>query len=533
MGETEMIEVDRAKVDAIFAEWDRDDSPGCAVGVVQGGELVYAKAFGSANLDLGIPLSPASVQHVASVSKEFTAISTALLAEDGKLSLEDDIRKYVPEMPNLGHTIRLRHLIHHTSGLRDQYGLFRLAGWRDEDKQAFNDVLDFAFHHRRLNFEPGSEYSYCNTSYTLLALTVQRVSGKKYRDFVSERILTPLGMSHSHFHDDVTEIVPNRASAYAPREGGGFKVANSNVEAVGAICLYTTVEDLALWIRNFTRRDVAGAVLDAAVTAGTLNDGSSQSYGYGLMIGNYRGLKTVSHGGVDSGYRAELLWFPEVDFGVIVLANLSTIKPGSLARKVADHYLGERLQTVELLDAPAIDMNDEDLKAFTGLYRDERRSLTRHVRIEDGKLTVTGPFGDPMELEPFGEGRFRLGAPPQEIQIHPAEEGALEYREIFRDGKQNVFSGAELVSPAGDALSPYAGTYFCADINTRYTFFVRDGKLIARTPKSDDRELEPTITDAFNLKATDFVFSRDGRGDVDGCDIFSERIRGLRFDRER
>ncbi len=530
---TGVPEVDHAKVDEIFAEWDREDSPGCAIGVVQDGEVVYARGYGSANLDLGVPLSPSSVLHVASVSKEFTAISTAMLAAEGKLSLDDDIRMHVPEMPDLGHVITLRHLIHHTSGLRDQYGLFRLAGWRDEDLQTFEDVLDFAFHHRRLNFEPGSEYSYCNTSYTLLALTVERVSGQKFRDFVGEHIFAPLGMKQSHIHDDVTEIVPNRASAYDPKESGGFKVADSNVQAFGAICVYTCVEDLARWIANFKKREVAAGVLDDAFTAGTLNDGSSQHYGYGLILGNYRGLNTVSHGGVDSGYRAELLWFPEVDFGVVVLANLSSIKPGWLARKVADLYLGDRLQSNELYDAPAIEMEQADLQALTGLYRDDRRALTRRVQIAEGKFQVNGPFGDPMELEPFGNGRFRIGAPPQEIQIQTGDDGTLEYREMMQGGKQNVFRAVSAETPDAETLSTFAGTYYCPDIDTRYTFFVRDGKLTVRTRKAKDRALDPTVENAFCLGSMDIVFSRDGRGDVDGCDIFTERIRNLRFDRER
>ncbi len=529
----ETTEVDHAKIDQIFAEWDREDSPGCALGVLQGGELVYARGYGSANLDLNVPLSPSSVMHVASVSKQFTAISVALLANEGKLSLEDDIRKHVPEMPDLGATIRLRHLIHHTSGLRDQYGLFRLAGWRDDDVQKFDDVLDFAFHHRRLNFEPGAEYTYCNTSYTLLALTVERVSGQKFRDFVNERIFAPLDMNQSHFHDDVSQIVPNRASGYAPRDEGGFKRSDSNVEAFGAICLYTCVNDLARWVRNFTTREVVADVLDAAISPGQLNDGSSQNYGYGLMIGNYRGLKSVSHGGVDSGYRAEMLWFPEVDFGVIVLANLSSIKPGWLARQVTDVYLAGKLGENELLDTPAIHLPQEDLEALTGIYRDERRSLTRHVQISDGKFVVNGPFGDPMELEAFGNGRFRLGAPPQEIHIVPGENGTLEYREIFPNGKTNVFIKVEAVAPSPETLASYAGTYFCPDINTRYTFLVRDGHLVVRSHRAKERVLEPTVADAFSLQASDLVFSRDGRGDVNGCDLFAERIRFLRFDRER
>lgn len=525
--------VEQTRVDEIFAEWDREDSPGCALGVIYNGDLIYTRGYGMANLDLGVPLSPTSVLHVASVSKQFTAASIALLASEGKLSLYDDIRKHVPEMPDLGHTITLRHLVHHTSGLRDQYGLFRMAGWREEDLETFGDVLDFAYHHRRLNFVPGAEYAYCNTSYTLLALVVERVTGQKLREFVNERIFTPLGMTHSHFHDDVTRIVANRASAYAPRENDEFKLADSNVEAVGAICLYTSVEDLAHWVRNFTARQVVGAVLDDAMTAGLLNDGTTQSYGYGLMIGDYRGLKTVSHGGVDSGYRAELLWFPEIDFGVVILANLSSIKPGWLARKVADLYLAGRVRSVDLLDAPRVELSPAELDAMSGLYHDTHRSLTRRVRVLDGALAVDGWFGEQMKLEPFGDGRFRLGEPPHEIQINPGKSGLLEYHEVFPDGKRNIFTRAEAASPTAEELASYAGTYFCPEINTRYTFFVRDGKLIARLPRRKEQELEPTVTNAFCVQMTDLVFNRDGRGDVEGCDLFTERIRYLRFDRER
>ena len=525
-----MGEIDTAKVDALLAEWDREDSPGCALGVIQGGELIYTRGYGSANLDLGTPLSPRSVLHVASVSKEFTAVATGILDRQGKLSLDDDVRNYVPEMPDLGHTITLRNLIHHTSGLRDQYGLFRLAGWRDEDVQTFDDVLDFAYRHRRLNFEPGAEYTYCNTSYTLLALTIERVSGRKYRDFVREQIFEPLGMTQSHFHDDVTEIVPNRASAYAPKDEGGFKVADSTVSAVGAICLYTSVEDLAKWVRNFQTREVAGDVLDEAFTAGPLNDGTTQGYGFGLTLGHYRGRKTVSHGGVDSGYRAEMLWFPEVDFGVVILANLSSFKPGWMARKVADLYLGEKLSADDLLDTPAIEMAEPDLAALAGLYRDERRSVTRRVELRDGKLVV-GIFEELLELVPFGNGRFRLGTPPAEIQIRPNEDGTLEYHELLAGGKRNIFVRSEIAAPDVETLASYAGSYYSPEIDTRYTLLLRDGALIRRLRKAADRELKPTVADAFTAGAADIVFTRDGRGDVDGFEVFTDRIRYLRFDR--
>jgi hypothetical protein len=249
------------------------------------------------------------------------------------------------------------------------------------------------------------------------------------------------------------------------------------------------------------------------------------------MIGSYRGLKTISHGGVDSGYRAEMLWFPEVDFGVVILANLSKIKPGSLARKVADIYLGERLSTVELFDAPAIDMPEEDLAALAGLYRDQRRLVTRTLVMADGNLTVNGMFDEHPKLEPFADGRFRLGTQPSEVEIKANSAGELEYHEIFPDGKRNTYIRVPLATPTPEVLASYAGTFYCADLRLSYSVFVRDGKLIARPPRDKDRELEPTIEDGFNIATWDVVFSRDGRGDVDGFDMFGERHRYLRFDR--
>jgi len=522
-----------AQVDALFGEWDRSDSPGCALGIVQGGELVYARGYGMANLDLGVALTPASVFHVASVSKQFTAITVALLAHEGKLELDDDVRKYVPELPDFGHTITLRHLINHTSGLRDQYGLFRLAGWREGDVQTFGDVIDFALRHRRLNFEPGAEYAYCNTSYTLLALTVERVTGQRFADVVRERIFEPLDMAHSHIHDDVTRIVPNRASAYAPREGGGFKVANSNVDAVGAICLHTSVEDLARWLRNFRDRTVAGEVLDAAVTPGRLNDGTPLRYAHGLMIGAYRGLETVSHGGVDSGYRAEMLWFPEADFGVVVLANLATIRPGALARRVADLWLADRLGRDDLLDADVVPVPEAELERLAGLYRDPRTALTRRILLDDGKPTVNGPFGDRIEMTPLGDGRFRVGDPAQEVRVVPGPDGSLEYHEVSPDGQISVFPAVAAAAPSSETLSGYAGTYRCPELGTSYTFLVRDGTLVLRHRHMEERALAPSIADAFTVPPSEFdvVFSRDGRGDVNGFDLFSPRIRYLRFER--
>src|SRR5512138_1561303 len=242
----------RAAIDRVFQRWQSKDGPGCAVGASRDGRTIFEAGYGSAILEAGVPITPASIFHVASISKQFTAMSILLLARDGKLSLDDDIRKYLPEVPDYGTRIMIRHLLTHTSGLRDQWDLLALARGRfEEDRITEADVLDIVSRQKALNFTPGTEYLYSNTGYTLAGTIVRRVSGKSLRDFAEERVFKPLGMTHTHFHDDFSMLVKGRAFAYAPREGGQWRFSIPNFDTYGATSLYTTVGDLLRWQENF------------------------------------------------------------------------------------------------------------------------------------------------------------------------------------------------------------------------------------------------------------------------------------------
>ena len=333
-----------ARIDAIFAPWATADVPGCAVSVMEGGDVVLARGYGAANLEYGIPITPQSVFHVASVSKQFTALAVALLAEGGRLSWDDDIRRHVPELPDYGVPITLRHLAQHTSGIRDQWSLLQMAGWRwggDVITQA--DVLDLLTRQAALHFRPGTEHLYSNSGYTLLAVAVERVSGQSLRAFTDERIFGPLGMTRTTFRDDHTLLVRDRAYAYEADGAGGHRLSIPDFAIVGASSLFTTVEDLARWNRNFRTGEVGGrdAVRQIQETT-TLANGAQVSYAYGLVHGTHRGRRTVGHGGTDAGYRSEFLRFPEEDLAVAVLCNVRTTDPARLARDVADVVLPAR-----------------------------------------------------------------------------------------------------------------------------------------------------------------------------------------------
>lgn len=524
-----------AQIDALFAEWDRPDSPGASIAILHNGDIIHRRSYGMANLDHAIPLATDSVFHVASVSKQFTAIAVALLANDGKLSLDDDIRGHVPEMPDLGGTITIRHCIHHSSGLRDQYSLFRLAGWRDDDTQTFADVLDFAYRHERLNYTPGDEYRYCNTSYSLLALIVERVSGQSFRSFVQERLLDPLGMTDSHIHDDHSAIVPRRTSAYAARDGDtpGIKVANSTVAAPGAICLFTTVDDLIRWVRNYATRAVAGAVLDDAMSSGTLNIGTLTHYGYGLAISSHRGQRTIGHGGVDSGYRAQVTWYPDADLGIVILANLGSIYPGRLAQRIAEIVIADQLGGDDIADAPVVDTTPEELAAIVGVYHTTPSQQTREIILRDGKLIMPSGFGEDWELTPIGHRRFRADDPPIEFRV-TGPDSALELHETDKNGDTRSYTRLTPYEPTLEDLAALVGTYVVPELGATYRVTLKDGTLSLGERKHGPRTLRPLAPNLFAIAgygANTLTTHHDGYGNVKELQLFNERIRYLRFTR--
>ena len=410
------------KVDELFATWSKPDHPGCAVGVLRHGRMLYSRGYGFADIEHDAPITPATVFHVASASKQFTAMAIHLLAQDGKLSLDDDVRKYLPELHDFGKTIKIRHLLYHTSGLRDQWDLLILAGWRMGDVITEQDILDLVWRQQELNFAPGEEHLYSNTGYTLLGVIVKRVSGKTLREFTDERMFKPLGMAHSHFHEQYGSLVKGRAFSYIPLPGPqqqGYRSIALSYSNVGATSLFTTVDDLARWDENFYSGRVGGKdPLSAMQLKGTLNDGSEIAYASGLMIGDYRGLKVVEHSGGDAGFRVQLTRFPDQHFSAIVLCNAGDADTSLLSRKLADIYLADQLapatrtQPTEEAPEPSSELAHPDrdrLQAYAGTYYSSELNAVYIVGVRAETLFVRYPRGE-LELQPLGTDAF--AAPP-------------------------------------------------------------------------------------------------------------------------
>ena len=411
-----------SRVARVFAAYDKPDSPGCVVGVIRDGALVDARGFGMANLEHAVPLGPRTVLDIGSTSKQFSAAALVLLAQDGKLSLDDDIRKHVPELPDYGKRITIRHLLNHTSGLRDYLGLMELSGWNFEDVSTDEDALSVILRQRALNFDPGAERLYSNSGFFLTSVIVKRLTGQSLRAFAAARIFAPLGMKDTHFHDRHTEIVPRRATGYAPKEGGGFEIAMSNFEQTGDGAVYTTVEDLLLWDRNFYQPKVGGQDLVVQLTTpGRLSDGKELTYGLGLGVDRHRGLPRVSHGGSWAGYRAELMRFPEQRLSVACLCNLATANPTRLATEVAEIHLGSALGPAAPAtngpdDGPAaatpaagIAVSAADLAAYAGRYYSDELDTTYTLEVKDGALALAARRLNGT-LVPSARDEFTLGS---------------------------------------------------------------------------------------------------------------------------
>jgi CubicO group peptidase (beta-lactamase class C family) len=386
-------------VDSIFAPYNRGNVPGCATGVVQRGSLVYSRGFGEAVLLTHVRNSPSTAFYIASLSKQFTALSVLLLEQDGKLSLDDDVRRWVPEVPNLGH-ITLRELLQHTSGLRDYFGLLSINGWRANELLTEREFLELGGKQRALNFAPGTEFLYSNTGYALLSIVVRRASGKSLRDFAAERIFAPLGMKSTQFRDDHTQPVDREAIGYVPM-AGGFAVSIPQLDVVGDGGVFSTVEDLAKWDANFESGAVGGkdgmALLQQTAT---LPDGRSSGYALGLSVGNFAGARVVSHSGAYGGYRSTYLRFPEEHLSVITLCNVSALS-SQLAERVASLYLGGRLGDgvdpfpsslpwlVPAAPDPLKELQDPDEQVWLeGKYYSAELGMDVVVRSENSRLIL-------------------------------------------------------------------------------------------------------------------------------------------------
>jgi CubicO group peptidase (beta-lactamase class C family) len=535
---------ERARIDAVFKEYDKPHVPGCALGVMRNGQLAYGRGYGWADLERNVPITTTSLFDIGSTSKQFAAASISLLVQRHKLAYTDDIRKYIPEMPDYGAPITIDNLMHHTSGLRDYTGLLTLGGHTLEEATTDSQALASIVHQRHLNFPTGSKYEYSNTGYFLLSVIIERVTGKSLADFARERIFLPLGMTSTRYRNHAAMLIPNRALGYAPDDSGGFRNSMSNWEQTGDGAVQLSIRDALKWDENFYLPRVGGvAMVQQLQERGRLANGDTINYARGLEIDHYRGLGRVQHGGDWIGYHTAYSRFPEQHTSVLIMCNSDGISPTELADKVSDIVLAksfpEKLASAPRRDSASSTRATSSAIPVIRLVGSYYASTTDEVaRITaKGDSLALGLVGRTLPLEPSGPATYAVVGLPVSVEF--LFDGNSPARAV------RVRVGSELreeavrftpVTPGAERLHELAGSYYSPELLVTWPVTLEGNHLVLNKGAGKDEDisgkLEPAMADTFTAGSGLVHFTRDAEGRVTGFDVSASRMRGIRFDRK-
>ena len=541
-----------AAVDSLMARWNRDDSPGAVVGVIRDGEVVFAKAYGMANLPHAVPNTAETRFNIGSVSKQFTAFALALLEARGELSLDDPVREHLPELPEFDDVVTLRHVLTHTSGYRETYGMGRLAGMPPEQSRYPREgALDVVQRQTALEFPAGSQWQYNSSAYVLLAMVIERVTGEPFPQWMDENVFDPIGMDRTVVEPDVEAVIPGAADSYTDAEGGGYLTGFGNRAYWGAADIYTTVADLAKWLDNLDTGEVGGrAVQQRMRERFVLTSGDTLSYALGVRVAPHRGLVRLQHGGSQAGYRAFLSFYPELDAGVVVMSNYDGVDATTLGERVEEMFFGDRLEPVER-DAVATGGEDERPDApqagSTGTVSAETLDeLAGRYQIPNGPPVTVEREGSRLRarlgdrawfgLVPVADTVFSVeaadAADGDRIVFHVGPDGRTEGATAHINGRPIPMSRTQW-SPGPSDLAAFAGRYLSPEIETVYTLHVRDGRLVSEHRWNPPLPLEPVEQDVFvgTVQPLRIEFQRDPGGAVSGFQASLGRAAGVWFEK--
>ena len=527
-------------VDRQFAPWDRPDSPGCVVAVSKDSRIAYNRGYGMADLDHDVKITPNTIFYVGSISKQFTAAAILMLAQDGKISLDDPVRKYIPELTDFGAPVTLRQMLHHTSGLRDYEQLLWFDGWRldSPDLLTDSDILYIMSRQKELNFPPGSQFDYSNTNYMLLAQVVSRVSKQSFPDFMMTRLFQPLGMQHSHFRDDHGETVKNLAYPYEPKEDGGFDLSIPNYDTVGATNLLTTVDDLVRWDENFYTGKVGGRQLVTQLQEpGQLNDGTRLNYTEGMFVGGPGGIRIAESGSAgDAGYIANISRFPDQHLFVATLCNLGSIDPLDLSHRVANIYLGGKLSAaLSAASGPegSVRIDPKQSAAYAGTFVDREKNLILRIDRRGEGLWAQwfiGPSSIDSQLEVLSQNRLRF---PDLEEIDFGSDGNPSMTGKISGQRPVPYIRVPEYKPTSTDLNEFAGKYSSNELDTPYYVTLEEDNLVLHPPKMSERRLVALTNDLFICDGMRVRFTRDPKEQVSGFLMSGRwnRVENVRFER--
>lgn len=524
-------------IDSLFSEWDKPGSPGCALGIMQDGVLVYAKGYGLANMEYDIPITPSSVFRIGSTSKQFTAACIVLLAEKGKLDLDDTLKDFLPDFPGYAGEITVRHLLNHTSGIRDYLQLAYLKGFSDDTHYTDEDVMAWLVRQSDLNFKPGDEFMYSNSGYWLLGQIVNKVSGMSMADFAMKEIFEPLGMESTHFHNDHTRIVKNRATGYAPTENNNFRISMTTLDMIGDGGIFTTVSDIKKWDDAYYGSTVLGKDFwSQMVRQGVLNNGEVIEYASGLMIGEHKGLKTIRHGGAFVGFRAELLRFPDQRLSIAIFANRADANPGSKADQIANILLkGILVEEVDNIDEKrAKEASEEEfqLGQLVGNY-EVQPGIVVSLTIKNDSLNLLQMWDkQSYNIVRTSGNTFRIpGQQDVSFKFANLKDGYAQTVSAIQGTMETKAQRKEVFDTSGIDINLYAGSFYSKELDVIYHLLVDNGEMKARIGNNTSViDCQISGMDEITLRMGHVRFQRS-EGQISGFELDSGRVKNLKFEK--
>ncbi len=511
-----------------FENWNQPHQSGGAIAVVHKGKMVYANGFGSADLENQIPITSTTKFNLQSLQNQVVSFAVLLLESEGQLSQEDDIRKYIPEMPDLGNPIKIKHLLTHTHGLPDFMVMQLVAGWTMEDIKTRKEALNLIYSLEEMVAVPGDHHDFCVTGFLLASEIVERVSGMPFSTFAKTKLFDPLGMANSTYLDGAHELVQNRAKSYDAK-GDGFKNKTENYYCLNDFTLYSTVEDMAKWMLNFSNPKVGNATvikkMDAPIK---LNDGSDTEAAPGQFLGEYKGLRKVEHNGMAYGNLAYISRFPDQDFGVVVLGNAYHFSAKGVGLKAVDLYLKDYFNetapknettTTSIGEPKTIAMNAKELEKFCGAFWNTENSYSRQIILRDGKLFYQRSESNESELAPINKNTFVLTANPSAYQIRFENKEGKDIMIFAVDDYEYRHEKYERTSYTANQLKSFSGSYYCDNLGAIYKLKMKDNKLVASHFRKGDIYLMPTLKDRFGGDLwyfSNIIFERNNKDQIIG-----------------
>ncbi|MFT4645441.1 MAG: CubicO group peptidase (beta-lactamase class C family) [Pseudohongiellaceae bacterium] len=525
------------EIDNLFKKWDNPDSPGAAIGIIQNGKMLYSKGYGVANLEHHVPNTSQTAFSIASNSKQFTAACIVLLSQQGKLDLNQSLYSIYPDFPEYAKTISVKNLLHHTSGLRDYPQLAYLSGLRPNDYYNDDDIMKWLISQKELNFPSGEEYLYCNSGYWLLGQIVQKVSGLSLAEFAKNEIFEPLGMSNTHFHDNSATIINNRATGYGLNRSGAYVNFISTQENVGATGIYTTVEDIKKWDDEFYDQKVLNDSFWKLMTSqGVLNNGEMLEYASGLKIKEYKGLKTIDHGGRLPGYWSDIIRFPEQKFTVVVFTNRSDAAAAPLGYQIADIFLKDKLiakveKTEPKRDVKFITLSNKTLEKYVASYWNEEEKQSRKVFLKNDTLMFQRGPRNINPLVPIGKNEFKvLGTPPFfEVYVtFEKTEKNYQFKITVNADKGAPYMVYTPVVYRTKDLQSFLGKYYSKEVDAYYEFKMEGDNIRLYINGRETVQLRHIRDELFTSPMCDFQFKKTN-DKIDEFTVETPRVKGLRF----